>query len=224
METLNSHKDITLSSELYNHAMFKKVTEFQQMEKKNFSICIDYLENKLAQKTNKYIGCKILLNQLELISDDFSAYFIKNYKNSYFIFLYRENMIDSQISLRIAHTYNIWHVKNNEDIKKRKIHFSLNHLYRNLEQSKLFRDRMLKQLENFGVKKIKMSYEKLFKDREQSIKKICDFLNISKRYINFSSEKKGNPLPPEDIIENYEEVKNYLKRYPHYYQMLLQKR
>jgi LPS sulfotransferase NodH len=201
--------------------MFEEVTDFQQMGKENFSICIDYLENKLSQKSNTYIGCKILLNQLELISNDFPLYFIQNYKNSYFILLYRENMIDTQISLRIAHTYDIWHVKKKEEIKKRKIHVNLNHLYKNLVKSKRVREKILRHLENCGVKKVVIVYEELFKDREKNIKKICDFLNIERVSIRFSDEKRGNPFKAEEVIENFREVKQFLKKYPPYYKMLV---
>jgi LPS sulfotransferase NodH len=221
METLNSNKEISLSSELFNAAMFKKVSDFHQIEKENFSVCIDYLENKLSQKSNTYIGCKILLNQLEQISHDFAGYFINNYKNSYFIFLYRENMIDTQISLRIAHSYDVWHVKKNEEIKKRKVQVGLNHLFKNLEKSKRMRDKILRHLENCGVKKINITYEELFKDREKNLKKICTFLNISRASIQFSDEKKGNPFKAEEVVENFEEVKEFLKKYPHYYKMLV---
>ena len=220
LETLNSHQEITLFSELYNHVLFREVNQFLGTAKDNFHQCIQYLENKLTQKNNRYTGCKILFNQLELISAAFSKYFIDHYKNSCFIFLYRENMFATQVSLRLAHTYNIWHVKKDEDIKKRKIHLNVAHLYNNLEKSRAVKEKILTQLENFGAKKMIISYEQLFADQKGRIKDICKFLAIPCKYIKFSSEKKGNPFKAEEVVENFEEVKEFLKQYPHYFQML----
>lgn len=220
LETLNSHQEITLFSELYNHAMFPEVNQFRGTGKDNFHQCILYLENKLAQKNNRYTGCKILFNQLELISNDFSTYFIDHYKNSCFIFLYRKNMFDAQVSVRIAHEYNIWHVKKNEDIKKRKIHLNLTHLYKNLEKNRAVKEKILNQLENFVAKKMIINYEELFANQKGRIKDICKFLEIPGKHIRFSSEKKGNPFKAEEVVENFTEVKQFLKQYPHYYEML----
>ncbi len=221
LETLNSHPDITLESELYNHVVYQEVKSFQQIEKEKLGICIDYLENKFARKRNKYTGCKILINQLRFISPDFPRYFIENYQQAYFIFLLRENIVCAQISLVIAHTHHIWHCKKDEDIKKKKVHIHPQEFYNNLERFRELKDTTWKLLEDYGVNFIRLTYEELFADKDKVIKKICKFLNIPARHIVFSTEKKGNPFRPEEIIENYEEVKEFLKKYPHYYTMLL---
>jgi len=221
METLNSHKDISLSSELYNHAMFQEVSNFHRIKKDEFDNCINYLEKKLTPG-NKYTGCKILFNQLGLIADDFPAYFIENYKDAYFICLYRENIVEANVSLEIAHAYKTWHVKNNKNIIKRKIYLNPDEFYLKLEITRRRRNKYLHLINNFDVKKIELTYEEMFADQDKKIEEICDFLNISPVYITFSDERKGNPFRVEEIVENFEEVKNYLKRYPNYYEMLIQ--
>ncbi len=221
LETLNSHPGIILCSELYNQALFQEVNRFHGIGKDKFHHCIQYLENKLKQKNNRYTGCKILFNQLELISADFSKYFIDKYKNSYFIFLYRENMFAAQVSLRIAHTYDTWHVNKDTDIKKRKIHLNLTHLYKNLEKSRAVKEKILNQLENSAAPKMIITYEQLFADKKGRIKDICKFLEIPGTGIRFSSEKKGNPFKAEEVVENFAEVKQFLKQFPHYYEMLV---
>jgi LPS sulfotransferase NodH len=221
LKTLNSHKNINLSGELFNHAAFKEVLRFHGIGKENFYTCIDYLENKLTGERDKYSGCKILLPQLLMISDEFPGWFIKNYKDSSFIFLYRENTVLSLISLTIAHTYKTWHITKTEDIKKRTVHINIERFYSQLERTRHVRSKFLELFSALGVKSLTLTYEALTQ-KERIVEKICEFLQISDKRFTFSSEKKGNPFPPKDIIENYEEVKNYLKRYPHYYQMLLQ--
>ncbi len=222
MKTLNSHEEITLLSELYNHAMFEEVLNFHQIKREEFYLSIDYLEKKFAEN-NKYIGCKILLNQLNLISTDFPVYFIERYKNSYFIFLYRENEVAAYVSLKIAHTYKIWHLHKTEDIKKRTVHIDPMDLRERIEENILLRNRILGQLDKQKAKIFKISYEELFLNREKSITGICNFLNVSEKNIVFSSEKKSNPFVMEEIIENFEEVSSHLKKYPCYHEMLFKK-
>lgn len=222
MKTLNSHKDIHLAGEFYNHAAFKEVLNFHQTKRENFAECIDYLEKKLIKK-NKYTGCKILLNQLLMISDDFPAYFIRHYKDAYFIFLCRENIIEAQLSLKIAHTYQIWHCEKDEDVKKRTMHINPDVFYSKLEKSRQTRERYMESLKAFNVKKFHLTYEALFENKSKMIREICGFLGISAGNIRPSSEKKGTPFPPEEIVENFEEVKQFLRNYPHYYEMLVSK-
>jgi hypothetical protein len=63
----------------------------------------------------------------------------------------------------------------------------------------------------------------MFKNNKRCIKEICNFLAIpyKRKQITFSAEKKGNPFKAAEVIENYEEVKKQLKKYPEYYRMLL---
>jgi len=221
LETLNSHRDIALESELYNQAIYGEVKSFQQIEKEKLGTCIAYLENKLARERKKYTGCKILINQLRFISPDFPRYFIENYRQAHFIFLLRENAVSAQISLTIAHRHQIWHCTKDEDIKKKKVHIRPPELYTNLERFRELKETAWKLLEDYEVNRIRLTYEELFADKDAVIKRICKFLNIPAGRIVFSTEKKGNPFRPEEIIENYEEVKEYLEKYPHYYEMLL---
>jgi LPS sulfotransferase NodH len=221
LETLNSHPGINLASELYNHVLFPEVQSFHQIETGNLGTCIAYLDNKLPQEKDRYSGCKILINQLRYISPAFPRYFIENYRGAAFIFLHRENAVSAQISLAVAHAHHVWHCKKEDDIRKKKVHIAPPEFYKNLQRFRELRDNVWNLLEEYGVKRLHLTYEALFGDRDQVIEEICAFLNIPGGCINFSTEKKGNPFLPEEIIENYEEVKEYLKGHPHYYEMLL---
>lgn len=170
LETLSSHPDIALASELYNHVIFPEVQSFHQIEKEKLGTCIEYLENKLVQvarKRNKYTGCKILINQLRFISPDFPRYFIENYRQANFIFLLRENAVAAQISLAIAHTHHIWHCTKNEDTKKKKVHLHPPELYKNLDRFRELKDTAWKLLEEYDVKRVRLSYEELFADKDK---------------------------------------------------------
>jgi LPS sulfotransferase NodH len=228
LKTLNSHKKIKLLGELYNHAVFKEVLDFHQAKKKKFHMCINYLENKIVlpgiepfpSQNIQYTGCKILFTQLEVISLDFAAYFIENYKDAYFLFLTRQNIVESNLSLKIARTYKIWHVNEDKDIIKRIVHIDPEEFFLRLESTRKTRNKYLRLLENLDVKNLQLTYEELFEAKNKKIEEICEFLNISPAYITNSNEKKGNPFRLNEVAGNYEEVKNYLKKYPFYYEML----
>ncbi len=220
MNTLNSHQDVSLFGELYNHATFNEVSRFQHIGKEEFSGCVAYLENKLSAVANRYVGCKILLNQLTLIADDFPDYFIDHYKNAYLLFLTRENMVEAQVSVSIAHAYGIWHVHRKKSIQKRRVRIRPEELYKRLERQAFIREAVRKKLEALDVKRIFITYEELFRRKKRGIGRICDLLNITARGIKYSEEIKGNPFRLEEMIENFQEVRDYLQQYPHYYRML----
>ena len=207
--------------ELYNHRLYNGVNEFHQIENKNFNTCIDYLEGKLEKKRNRYIGCKILTNQLKFISEDFPRYFIDSYKESYFIFLAREDVVKAYVSLRIAHMSYVWHTKRDKKVKLRKVNISPNELRSALDRKMEIRHELTKLFKDFDVKKIDLTYERLFSDVPGIIEKICAFLDITKEDIRLSKEIKGNPFKLEEMMENFEEVKTYFKQYPDYYKILL---
>jgi LPS sulfotransferase NodH len=229
MNTLNSHKKVDLRTELYNHAAFPEVIEFHKSAREHFPRCIDYLENKLAapppgpalRKNIQYTGCKILLNQLHLISAEFPAYFIDSYNDAYFIFLCRENIVAAQISLKIAHTYKTWHIQERNDIIKRTVNIPPGEFYKKLERTRQQRDYFLELLKGFAVKHLRLTYEKLFAHKKKTMADICDFLEIPNRSFRFSAEKKGNPFRAEEILENFDEVKRFFEQYPDYEEMLL---
>jgi LPS sulfotransferase NodH len=222
METLNSHEDIQLEGELYNHTTYQEVLDLHRAKEEKFAECIDYLENKII-KMNKYIGCKILINQLLMISTDFPGYFIRHYQDANFIFLTRENMIETQLSLKIAHTYKRWHCKKSEDIKKRTVHIDPKELYSKLERSRNRREKYQDLLKTFGVRKFHLTYEALFENKAKMIGEICGFLGIDAGNIEFSNEKKGNPFRAEEIVENFGEVEQFLRHHPYYHEMLIVK-
>ncbi len=221
METLSSHPDITLLPELYNDVQYSEVLRFRGLEEDRFAECIHYLEAVFAD-TTRYTGCKILLNQLELISSAFSEYFMQHYRNAHFIFLCRRNLLHAHISLRIAHACGIWHSKQNDPVKKRTVQLDPAALYVKIEQSVQRRAAYMRLLEDVKAKYCALSYEDLFAGPEKAVSSIFRFLDIPDAPITFSTEKKGNPFAPCEVIENYDEVKDFFQQHPEYYRMLLQ--
>jgi hypothetical protein len=219
METLDSQEKVTILPELFNHRTFPEVRQFHKIKDVLFPKCIDWLRTRLPE-SNHYFGCKILFNQLDYISKEFTEYFINYFKDSYFIILLRENLLRASFSVEIARKYNKWHCRNNHEIRKRIIKVDTELLFKKLERKRALREKILNKFMNCDIKKIIMTYEQLFENTKREVERICKFLDISYRGIIHSAEVKGNPYPLEEVIINYQEVENYFKQYPFYYNML----
>jgi LPS sulfotransferase NodH len=223
LQTLNSHEEINLGLEFFNHASYNEVHGFRKIETEKFGICFDYLEKKIdGLKKARFNGCKILLNQLEMIADDFPEQYIEKYRDAYYIFLTRKNELEMQTSLRLAHEYKKWHTRNDEGIQKRKIKINPKQLVANLGRFQKVRKKYEEILTRINVKQMHLDYETLFADNRRSLQRICDFIGLEAKSDAFrlSDEIKGNPFTLEQVIENFDEIVAELEDYPQYKDML----
>jgi LPS sulfotransferase NodH len=224
METLNARREIQLSEEILNHVQNSEIKKYIGGHEGDFHDCLDYLERTLSAAANtriRFSGCKILLNQLTLIGDRFPELFLDFYREASFVFLYRANLVAEHISLHIAHKHNIWHVKQKDQRTLKKVHISPPALVANLEKS-LRRREIIREILNAGrLHCFPLSYEELFSEKENILAEIYAFLGMAIKKVVFSDEMKGNPFRPQEVIENYQEVRAYLKAYPVFLKMLL---
>lgn len=223
METLNSNQDISLIGELYNHVQYEQVKNLWSIPRENFHFCLKYLDDHIVEhekKKRRFVGCKILLNQLLMFSQEYPRFFLENYRDSHFILLFRQNLVASHMSLRIAHKYNTWHVNNPCDVKKRNITICPKTFLTDMENSRQTRESYRLLLKELGIKTITLNYEMLFKNTEAVTKDLSHFLGFKTLEVRYSREVKGNPFQPEEIIENYHEVEKFLANYPLYLNML----
>lgn len=223
METLNSHSEIQLLGEIMNPVQNSAITKYIGGNENDFHDCLDSLERTLnapVKKMVRFCGCKILLNQLTLIADDFPEFFLNYYNDAAFIFLYRTNLVAEQISLQIAHKYNIWHVTQENQVVLKKVKICPSVFVSKLEKSLWRRKKIWQLLNTRRLHYYPLSYEELFAERESIFEKIFAFLGVAATKVIFSSEIKGNPFQPQEVIENYQEVKSYLQQYPFFVTML----
>lgn len=224
METLDSHPGISLQGELLNQAVNGDVAKYSGGGPVEFGACLRYLEKALeapGKKTARFAGCKVLLNQMTLIGSGFPEFFIDFYRRAVFIFLFRANLVASEVSLQLAHKHDVWHVKREEQVVLKKLRLSPPVLVANLEKRLERREKIRQLLAAKGPSCLAISYEELFGDPSASMGKLFAFLGLADRGVVFSREKKSNPFQHQLVIENYQEVRQYLESYPHFLQMLL---
>lgn len=232
METLHSHPELQLFGETLNHVENRKIAKYLGGNTDNFHDCLTGMENTFKKQSwKKYLkpwpykkirfcGCKILLNQLTLIGDAFPSCFFDFYRNASFVFLYRTNIVAQQVSLQMAHHYNIWHVKNKRKVTLKQVHLCPSIFVANLENTLLLREKILKLLDANEMRYYPLAYEDLFAQRENNLGEIFAFLGLKERKVMFSKEIKSNPFQPRRVISNYEEVMGYLQPYPAFLNML----
>jgi len=224
METLNSHPGIDLRSEILNHKLNDAVAEFIDGGPEAQRACLEYLENQLsapAKRSARFSGCKVLLNHLTLIGRGFPDLFIDFFQQAFFIFLFRENLVLSEISVQLAHRYDIWHVKKEEQVTLRRILLEPPVLIANLERNLRRREKMRRALAAAQTRGFSLSYEELFSRRDSVLARIISFLGLDPAPLVASNEKKGNPFRPEEVIENFADVRAALQPYPQFLKMLL---
>jgi LPS sulfotransferase NodH len=224
METLGSHAEIQLLGEILNQAQNSDIKKYQNGSAADFRGCLDYLEGILNARTNqkgRFGGCKILLNQLDLIGHDFPAFFLDFYHDASFIFLYRANIVAAQISLQIAHRHDAWHAKQVDEIALKKVRIPPRFLIANLKKCLWRRERIRSMLAAAGSRVHALSYEELFGDEKRSLDKIFAFLHLADRHVVRSGERRGNPFQPQETLENYSEIEMSLQSHPDFHGMLL---
>lgn len=237
METLNSHPEIRLMTEIpgpgqgsqllgeiLNPVVNGDIKKYIGGSEKDLHDCLEYLEKILAApggKKERFRGCKVLLNQLTHIGAGFPEQFLDFYRDAVFIFLYRANLVAGQVSLRLAHKHHTWHVNRQDQIVLKKVHLSPPVLVADLEKALRCREQIRRLLAAKRQPCLAISYEELFADPAAALDNIFAFLGLADRKVVFSREMKGNPFLLRQVVDNYQEVKEYLGSYPPFQKMLL---
>jgi len=223
-ETLNSHPQVNLLGELLNPRLFPEAAAFPGLNPERFSEPLQYLDRKLGRTRDRYFGCKILLNHLNHISPSFTGLFLAAYPDAYYVFLTRKNLVKSLVSAQIAEQSNRWQLHPGEEHPLTPIHIDPAWLKDRLGQRQALRNRVAAQLTAAGCRQIEIAYEDLFDNREDTIRRISEFLHLSGQDIRFSPKIKCTPTNLADIISNHAEVCQALEEEPEYYSMLTSRR
>jgi len=133
-----------------------------------------------------------------------------------FIVLKRENYLKQVLSYHIAEKTKIYH-STKEKTSPDSVYLNINNCWIGNKEIPLLdifeeMDNDYEELNNllYGKKHLHLTYEKdIQEDPVVAYKKVCDFLNVdyhSPKIVH----KRTNPFKIKEIVENYEELKEYL--------------
>lgn len=231
MSALNSHRNIVCEDELFRTPIWKEKKEINDKIRFLFEICnneknktieifneIPYLDN---EKNNDLLiyGFMIKYNQLELMDQKIVEYILKNFQ---IIHLKREDVVRRGIG----------HVLVYLSLKK-KINLKLHFQKEEEPEHILFDDFLMRKVKNYIVReealikkyslllKDKLVFNLLYEDLTNNSNvniinynisnSLCEFLNVSIVELK-PTIIKNEKASPKNIISNYNDVINYLKK------------
>jgi LPS sulfotransferase NodH len=126
------------------------------------------------------------------------------------IHLVRENILRSFVSHKIAEKTNTWFKKNSSRISAMKtnsksIRLDAEKLQNEIAQTYQWQQEGEERFKEHRI--LKISYEELTQNPDKTFAKVCDFLGVPFKKPN-SSFKRQNPERLEELIENYQEMKD----------------
>jgi hypothetical protein len=125
------------------------------------------------------------------------------------IHLKRRNILRTLISRKIAGIQDVWAVESNGehlhvDSNKITVSFSVDELRQGFEQTRRWEQAGEEMFKNHPL--LSIDYEDLVNQREQTFRKVTEFLGV--RYLlPKTSLKKQNTRSMQEIVTNYEELK-----------------
>ena len=126
------------------------------------------------------------------------------------IHLHRTSVIRLHVSSLIAQKTGEWHSNKSsaptKESNDKRIRVSLDNLSHEITFMKECRERALERCSNRPI--LELTYEDLVRSPQAHLDQIFDFLNLPRVHVS-STLKKQNPEPPDELIENFEEVEAF---------------
>ena len=148
--------------------------------------------------------------------DEFKDWALSN--NYKLILLYRDNILRQVLSALIAFQFDLWHKdrKNKKDVLNKKISINLNKVFENHEYSLIQYLDLFYSFNEFCKSQndqniLVLNFEKdILQESFMGYAKSMSFLGLDKLQSS-TSHKRVNPEKISELVENYDELKNYLK-------------
>lgn len=218
-DLLNSHKKISCHDEVFhilNSFVVSKEKDPRLNFKKNTRIFFfKKVASYLRTNKNELLGCKILIgnffNEKNIqLSGRLKEYVLKD-KKLKVILIRRRNSVRRYISNVSARKNKIWHIKNNIS-KQKKIEFDFKEFLNFVKDEEKTLAKFYKNLD-YKERLLEVYYEDIYgKDKENSLKKIQEFLGVEYQDLR-SDFKKINNFDVSEMISNYEEVKGNIENW-----------
>ena len=160
----------------------------------------------------RYVGCKVFTEQLEYCRICLHDVHVALCHPAVVV-LYRRNMLDTYVSLRIAFQTEVWF--SDEVVKEE----SRVHVDWQAFQDYVHEERARWRESLQGLKKVKnihfLSYEELSSNSDSSLAGVFLFLGVSQSHV-IAFSKKQNPLPLEEKVLNFADIRCNIETNIHY--------
>lgn len=167
------------------------------------SLVEQYLDELFVMNNAQATGFKLMLGQIKKFPS--IADYLRSHDVSA-IHIVRENVLKTYISRLTAKKRKLYHVKNN--VKVEKVCLPITKLQRELGLIELENEQWKHYLTK--VQTIEVHYEDILKDRAELMTEVQEFIGVDCETDLPSQLTKINPDTLEDVIENYEQVKQAL--------------
>jgi len=196
---LNSHPNIEAKGELFRDMQGKSCLEVWK----------DFYSPKI--KNIKTAGFKIFYTHPFNTEDKTVWEYILKDPEIKIIHLVRENKLRTYLSLEIANKTDEWLVKKNKKstLEEKQIKIDFDSFYTRVKDIEKYENetRIKYKKHNF----IELSYEELVNDKDNTMKGIFNFLQVKENKFK-SSLRKQNKESVKDLITNYDEFANKVKK------------
>ena len=200
VQLLNSHHSISCKGELLNREL---LVQYQLNSNTSPETYVNYILSKLLplKPWYPYTGFKLFNEQIEYCHLSMEKLLVSlNFPPV--IILYRESLLDTYVSFRIAQQNNIWYSE--DTVNHCSIHVDWESLKEYCEQER----RLWKK--NLAVLKRKrcifVCFNDLTENQFQTMNKIFTFLKVETDQPLHVISKRQNPLPLEKKVTNYKEI------------------
>ena len=200
VQLLNCHPKVTCKGELLN----RNCLQMHNLRGARGSTLINYILASLipSKMLLSYTGFKLFNEQLEFcnlhLRDLLTALFCPHV-----IVLYRENMLETHVSLEIAFKTDVWYSENRSSTSER-IEIDWHKFIDYAVTEKVRWKRSVMEIPMYS-KVLFVSYEELIGNRSEAMNRIFQFLNLDVCHVEATS-KKQNPLSLEEKVINYEQI------------------
>lgn len=204
-QLLNCHPQVICKGELLNREELRKHQLLLDTDKQTLS---NYVLAKLfpSKLRISYTGFKLFNEQLEYCKLSLRK-LLGDLCFPSLIILYRKNLLDTYVSLKIAFQTDIWYSE--QETNQCSVVVDWDDFQRYAKTERMRWRNSLSATK--GMKKIFVSFEELTKNQDETMSRVFAFLNIEKCILAGISSVRQNPLPLAKKIRNYKEIMDKVK-------------
>ena len=216
INTLRKHPNVFRFSEIFlgQYIQFKK-PGYDDHSRKIFFLRkhfpIEFLERQIFAPYRdeiRAVGFKMFPEQLD--NQHFSPVWdwLEQNTNIKIIYLIREDLLAYHTSFALAMKTGTWGIHVNNASKKKKdskVYLDYNKCLKSFQRRKAYNEYALKRCQNHDV--LKVSYENVTSDLNDSILKIQGFIGLEPRELEVTTVRQQVRSLPE-VISNYQELKD----------------